>query len=188
MISLDSSEDSKVSPRKKEKKAPGGNFLAAQWLQFGAFTAEGPGSIPAPGTKIPEATWCGQGKKKNARGRSSRPSSYSSFQTGIQMQKAELPLSNHQPPGSRPGRHQAKQRRPSPLTSLVSRATPAAAFQKCGALLTLLRTGMWCAGRTGRAIPQGGVKVQSCSRHRGNLGKEGRQDPNHLELEGTGFH
>ena len=95
-----------------------------------------------------------KGKKKNAQGRSSRPSSYSSFQTGIQMQKAELPLSNHQPPGSRPGRHQAKQRRPSPLTSLVSRATPAAAFQKCGALFTLLRTGTWCAGRTGRASPR----------------------------------
>ena len=67
MISLDFSEDSKVSPRKKEKKAPTGNFLAVQWLQFGVFTAEGPGSIPGSGTKIPEATWCRQGKKKSPR-------------------------------------------------------------------------------------------------------------------------
>ena len=117
-------------------------------------------------------------EKKKARGRSSRPSSYGSFQTGNQMQKAELPFSNHQPLGSLPGHHQAKQRRPSLLTSLV-RATPAAAFQKRSALLALLRTGPWCAGSTGRAIPQGGAKVQSCSRHSGNLEKEkaGSQPP-----------
>ena len=100
------------------------------------------------------------------------------------MQKAELPLSNHQPPGSQPGCHQAKQRRPSRLTSLVSRATPAAAFQS-SARLPLLQTGLWCTDRTRRGIPQGGVKTQRCSR--GNLEKEGRQDPSHLELEGAGF-
>ena len=35
-----------------------------QWLGLGAFTAEGPGSIPGQGTKIPQATWRGQKKKK----------------------------------------------------------------------------------------------------------------------------
>ena len=28
-------------------------------------TAKGPGSIPGQGTKIPQATWYGKGKKKN---------------------------------------------------------------------------------------------------------------------------
>ena len=28
------------------------NSLAVQWLELGAFTAEGPGSIPGGGTKI----------------------------------------------------------------------------------------------------------------------------------------
>ena len=117
-------------------------------------------------------------RSQKPHGVASRPSSYGSFQTGNQMQKAELPFSNHQPLGSLPGHHQAKQRRPSLLTSLV-RATPAAAFQKRSALLALLRTGPWCAGSTGRAIPQGGAKVQSCSRHSGNLEKEkaGSQPP-----------
>ena len=35
-----------------------------QWLGLGAFTAEGPGSIPGQGTKIPQATWRGQKKKR----------------------------------------------------------------------------------------------------------------------------
>ena len=35
-----------------------------QWLGLGAFTAKGPGSIPGWGTKNPQATWCGQKKKK----------------------------------------------------------------------------------------------------------------------------
>ena len=34
-----------------------GNSLAVQWLGLGAFTAEGPGSIPGQGTKILQATW-----------------------------------------------------------------------------------------------------------------------------------
>ena len=38
--------------------------LAVQWLGLGAFTAKGPGSIPGWGTKIPEATWGDQKKKK----------------------------------------------------------------------------------------------------------------------------
>ena len=33
-----------------------------QWLGLSAFTAEGPGSIPGPGTKIPQAAWRGQEK------------------------------------------------------------------------------------------------------------------------------
>ena len=32
----------------------GGDFPAVQWLGLGAFTAEGPGSIPGWGTKIPQ--------------------------------------------------------------------------------------------------------------------------------------
>ena len=32
-----------------------GNSLVVQWLGLSAFTAEGPGSIPGPGTKIPQA-------------------------------------------------------------------------------------------------------------------------------------
>ena len=42
----------------------GGNSLAVQWLGLGAFTAEGAGSIPGRGTKIPPAVWCGQ-KNRN---------------------------------------------------------------------------------------------------------------------------
>ena len=41
----------------------GGNSLPVQWLGFRAFTAEGAGSIPGRGTKIPEAAQHGQ--KKN---------------------------------------------------------------------------------------------------------------------------
>ena len=41
-----------------------GNSLAIQWLGLRAFTAEGPGSIPGWGTKIPQATQCGQKFKK----------------------------------------------------------------------------------------------------------------------------
>ena len=42
----------------------GGNSLVGQWLGLGALTAEGPGSIPGRGTKIPQATRCSQKKKK----------------------------------------------------------------------------------------------------------------------------
>ena len=41
-----------------------GNSLVVQWLGLHALTAEGPGSIPGRGTKIPQATWYGQKKKK----------------------------------------------------------------------------------------------------------------------------
>ena len=41
-----------------------GNSLVVQWLGLCAFTATGPGSIPARGTKIPKAAWHGQRKKK----------------------------------------------------------------------------------------------------------------------------
>ena len=38
-----------------------------QWLGFCVLTAKGLGSIPGWGTKIPQATWCGQkGKKRKA--------------------------------------------------------------------------------------------------------------------------
>ena len=35
-----------------------GTSLTVQWLGLLTFTAEGPGSIPGRGTKIPQATWC----------------------------------------------------------------------------------------------------------------------------------
>ena len=41
-----------------------GNSLVVQWLGLWAFTAKAMGSIPGRGTKIPEAAWCGQKKKK----------------------------------------------------------------------------------------------------------------------------
>ena len=45
-----------------KKKNPGeGNSLAVQWLRLSAFIAEGPGSIPGQGTRIPKAE--GYGKK-----------------------------------------------------------------------------------------------------------------------------
>ena len=40
------------------------NSLAVQWLGVHALTAEGPGSIPSRGTKISEAVWRRQKKKK----------------------------------------------------------------------------------------------------------------------------
>ena len=36
------------------------NSLVVQWLGLRAFTAKGLGSIPGSGTKILQATWCGQ--------------------------------------------------------------------------------------------------------------------------------
>ena len=41
-----------------------GNSLVAQWSGFRALTAEGPGSIPGRGTKIPQVTRRGQEKRK----------------------------------------------------------------------------------------------------------------------------
>ena len=41
-----------------------GNSLVVQGLGLCAFTAEGLGSIPDLGTKIPEAAWHGQNKTK----------------------------------------------------------------------------------------------------------------------------
>ena len=41
-----------------------GNSLAVQWLGLGTLTAEGPGSIPGRGTKIPQAMCHGQNNKK----------------------------------------------------------------------------------------------------------------------------
>ena len=41
-----------------------GNSLAVQWLGLHALNVEGLGSIPGQGTKIPQAVWHGQKKKK----------------------------------------------------------------------------------------------------------------------------
>ena len=40
------------------------NSLAVQWLGLSTLTAEGPGSIPGQGTKIPQVTQHGRIKKK----------------------------------------------------------------------------------------------------------------------------
>ena len=41
-----------------------GNSLVVQWLRLGAFTAVALSSVPGWGTKIPQAVWCSQKKKK----------------------------------------------------------------------------------------------------------------------------
>ena len=43
-----------------ERTGDSGNSLVVQWLGLCAFTAEGLGSIPDRGTKIPQAAWCSQ--------------------------------------------------------------------------------------------------------------------------------
>ena len=44
-----------------------GNILAVQMLGLHDLTAEGPGSIPGQGTKIPQAACLGQKKKEKKR-------------------------------------------------------------------------------------------------------------------------
>ena len=39
--------------------------MVVQWVRLGIFTAEGPGSVPGQGTKIPRAMRHGQKKKGN---------------------------------------------------------------------------------------------------------------------------
>ena len=51
-------------PKKKRSKVELGTSLAVQWLELGAFTAVGAGSIPSQVTKIPHATWSATKKKK----------------------------------------------------------------------------------------------------------------------------
>ena len=46
------------------KEERGGSSLMVQWLGIRVFTAEGPGSIPGQGTKIPKAVQHSQGKKE----------------------------------------------------------------------------------------------------------------------------
>ena len=41
------------------------DFLEVQWLGLHSFTAEGPGSIPGWGTKIPQAAWHSPKKKSS---------------------------------------------------------------------------------------------------------------------------
>ena len=50
------------------KDGPSRNSLVVQWLGLRASTAEGRGLIPGWGTKIPQAAWCGQKKKKKKMG------------------------------------------------------------------------------------------------------------------------
>ena len=54
-----------MSPSSQQKReARHGSSLVVQWLGLCALTAEGPGSIPGQGTKIPQAAWHSQNKKK----------------------------------------------------------------------------------------------------------------------------
>ena len=48
-----------------KKLGQGGNSLEVQWLGLHAFTAEGLGSIPGQGTKIPQAARRDEKKKEN---------------------------------------------------------------------------------------------------------------------------
>ena len=50
------------------KNGQNGNFLAVQWLELGAFTAMGPGSILGRGAKIPQAAQCSKRKGEVGRG------------------------------------------------------------------------------------------------------------------------
>ena len=63
-----------------------------QWLRLCTFNAEGMGSIPGQGTKIPHVTWCGQKinffKKKEMDSRISSPE----YQEG---RAKALPLGTH---------------------------------------------------------------------------------------------
>ena len=53
-------------PMKNQKQySVQGTFLAVQWLRLQTPIAGGAGSIPARGTKIPQATQCSQKKKKS---------------------------------------------------------------------------------------------------------------------------
>ena len=45
-----------------------GTSLAVQWLEVFPFTAEGVGSIPGQGTKIPQAAHAAKKKKKKVSG------------------------------------------------------------------------------------------------------------------------
>ena len=45
-----------------------GNSLEVWWLRFCALRAEGLGSIPCQGTKVPEAGQCGQNERKEVSG------------------------------------------------------------------------------------------------------------------------
>ena len=50
----------------KKKKNSIGNSLVVRWLGLCAFAAEDPGSIPGRGTKVLQAVWCVQKKKKKS--------------------------------------------------------------------------------------------------------------------------
>ena len=60
-----------------------GNSLVVQWLGLHAFTAKGMGSIPSQGTKIPQATWCGQNFKKTKKERNEGTVYWDSFSNFI---------------------------------------------------------------------------------------------------------
>ena len=55
--------DSLVLPIRKRKPTIG-RSLAVGWLGLGTLTAEGPGSIPGQGTRVPQARQWGQKESK----------------------------------------------------------------------------------------------------------------------------
>ena len=68
-------------------------FLAVQWLGVGAFTAEGLGSIPSWGTKIPQAMWHSQKKLQGCQhcsGSSSQSDQARKRYKGIHIGKEEV--------------------------------------------------------------------------------------------------
>ena len=63
-----------------------GSFLVVQWLGLCISTAEGMGSIPVQGTKIPLVTWCGQKKIKEIKKSGSVAKINSAQDTSIESQ------------------------------------------------------------------------------------------------------
>ena len=60
------------------EKCSEGYFLAVQWLGVGAFIAEGVGSIPGRGTKIPQAMQRSQKEKEKLKKKCSEDKNYAS--------------------------------------------------------------------------------------------------------------
>ena len=57
--------------RKESGRNSTANSLVVQWLELGAFTAEGLCSIPGWGAKIPQAEW--PKKRKKEKGKKKTP-------------------------------------------------------------------------------------------------------------------
>ena len=67
--------------------------LVVQWLELSTFTAVGPDSIICWGTKISQATWHGQKKKKRKRAPSVRKEMEQSY-TCVHCTNGKITLKN----------------------------------------------------------------------------------------------